>query len=68
MSRNLSRVLHRPDAVQLVQDLAVAIENVIEMAEDSDDAAKILAFETLTLLHSKRCMLQRELVIESEAQ
>lgn len=62
------RVLPRPDAVQLVQDLAVAIENVIEVAEDSDDAAKILAYDTIALLHGKRCMLQRELACESEVQ
>jgi hypothetical protein len=55
------RVLARNEAQQMVTDLGDAIEKVIMMTADADDTTKVMALDTLSLLQTKRNILQGEL-------
>jgi hypothetical protein len=61
VNRQLQRVLPRNEAQQMVTDLGTAIDNVITMAGEMNDLDKVLAVDTLVLLHTKRSTLRSEI-------
>lgn len=61
MSRPTDVRMSREEAKQLVTGIGQAMDNILMMVNGGDSAAKILAFDTLSLLQDKRHVVEAEL-------